>query len=296
MFRSIPTLVVVALTVGCASASEYKRAPTSGFFDDESDGRSDGAYRGEPPADAPMAMVEEAPGFGDFFGGANKDSGGAYAMAPPAPPPPPEPKPVATVDKPLSATDAPPPSPGKRLMIYKGQATVLVPTVDVAAQKLIERVEALGGYVEGQNGDTASNTTTVTMRVPAEHFFTVRKELGTYGQVLNDSVNAEDVTKAVFDLEIRLDNATQARARLIELLKNAQKMEDILAIETEVRRLTDEIESMKGQLRFYKDQIAFSTLTVSFYSNAPPPTTNTRTYSRFDWINRVGPERVLNEF
>jgi hypothetical protein len=182
-------------------------------------------------------------------------------------------------------------------MIYTGTATVLVPSVPEAQEKLTRRVIEIGGYVESQQGDTAANTTTITFRVPAAQFFPLKAELPTYGQLLNDTVQAEDVTKQVFDLELRLDNATKARDRLADLLKQATKMEDILQIEAELRRLTDEIEAMKGQLRFLKDRVAFSTLTVSLYSNAPPPVTGPRrTYSRFDWINRVGPERVLNEF
>jgi hypothetical protein len=74
-------------------------------------------------------------------------------------------------------------------------------------------------------------------------------------------------------------------------------MEEILQIENEVRRLTTEIEAMKGELRFLKDQVAFSTLAVTFYSSAPPPNTGpTRTRSRFEWINQVGIENVLYNF
>lgn len=185
----------------------------------------------------------------------------------------------------------------KRLVIYKGALVVLVAGVEPAVEKLSARVNELGGYVENQSGNSASNNATVTMRVPAEKFYALVNELGSYGQVTQKNVSASDVTKTVFDIELRLETAEKSRQRLLDLLKSANKMEEILQIENEVRRLTSEIEGMKGELRFLKDQVSFSTLAVTFYSNAPPPNQGpTRTRSRFEWINQVGVESVLYNF
>lgn len=188
-------------------------------------------------------------------------------------------------------------SAAKRLVIYKGALVVLVSGVEPAVEKLAARANELGGFVENQSGNSASNNATVTLRVPAEKFYALVTELGTYGQVTQKNVSASDVTKTVFDIELRLETAEKSRQRLLDLLKSATKMEEILQIENEVRRLTQEIEGMKGELRFLKDQVSFSTLAVTFYSNAPPPNQGpTRTRSRFDWINQVGVESVLYNF
>ena len=188
-------------------------------------------------------------------------------------------------------------SAAKRLVIYKGALVVLVAGVEPAVEKLAARANELGGFVENQSGNSASNNATVTLRVPAEKFYALVTELGTYGQVTQKNVSASDVTKTVFDIELRLETAEKSRQRLLDLLKSATKMEEILQIENEVRRLTQEIEGMKGELRFLKDQVSFSTLAVTFYSNAPPPNQGpTRTRSRFDWINQVGVESVLYNF
>lgn len=188
-------------------------------------------------------------------------------------------------------------SAAKRLVIYKGSLVVLVAAVEPAVEKLSARANELGGYVENQSGNSASNNATITMRVPADKFYALVNELGTYGQVTQKNVTASDVTKTVFDIELRLETAEKSRQRLLDLLKSATKMDEILQIENEVRRLTQEIEGMKGELRFLKDQVSFSTLAVTFYSNAPPPNQGpTRTRSRFEWINQVGVESVLYNF
>lgn len=179
----------------------------------------------------------------------------------------------------------------KRLVIYTGSLGLMVPSTEKASKAFITHIEGLGGYLQSRNSDV------VTVRVPADRFFAVVEHLRTQGEVQDENINANDVTKKVFDLELRLQTASEARARLLKLLESATVMADVLAIEAQVRRLTDEIELMKGELRNLGDQIAFSTLTVRFFANAPAPTPYPRrTRSRFPWINQVGIERVLNAF
>lgn len=183
------------------------------------------------------------------------------------------------------------PAAARRLIIYTGSVSSLVAQVEPALAAFVAKVNADGGYLQSRSG------TSVTVRVPAAHFFTTLQWLRESGQVSNEQINAVDVTRQVFDIELRLKTADEARKRLLKLLENATRMEDILAIETQLRRLTDEIEGMKGELRNLADQIAFSTLTVNFYANAPAPNPYPqRTRSRFEWINQVGIENVMGSF
>ena len=179
----------------------------------------------------------------------------------------------------------------ERLMIYRASLNILVAAVDTSVDRLVERVNALGGFLDNRSDAQ------VTVRVPAQHFHALVKELAGYGLVTNQNIQAQDVTKQMFDLELRIETAERSRQRLLDILKQATKVDEILRIETEVRRLTQEIEQMKGEVRFLKDQLSFSTITVAFFANAPAPTPyQARTRSRFDWINAVGIENVLNNF
>ena len=276
-----PLVALVVAASGCSGSSPAMRAESRAWDGD------DGGARGMA-YDAPVAASEAAPaaadGFSFFGGGASKEE----AMAQP-PPPPQDPKapPLPTgdpADKGLVEA-------AKRLVIYTGSMSLMVPIAADAADAFVEKVNGLGGYLQQRSA------TTVTVRVPAGQFFAVLEGLRKTGTVTDEQVNAQDVTKKVFDTELRLQTADESRKRLVEILKSATKIEDILRIETEIRRLTDEIEAMKGELRNLGDQIAFSTLTVSFYANAPAPRPYPdRTQSRFDWINQIGVEQVLYGF
>lgn len=316
---------MLPLLVACAS-SGGGGARVGGYFDDtESDAREERAYGGggyvtqgapayepsPPPAAASplavsaatMSVSETASVFGfagEAIKGALSRPDGNKVPDPPARAPDPSlPNTGAAVPTDKSVGDKPPAesSAAKRLVIYKGALTVMVAAVEPSVEKLAARAAELGGYVENQSGNSGANSATIMMRVPAEKFYALVNELGTYGQVTQKNVTASDVTKTVFDIELRLETAEKSRQRLLDLLKVATEMEEILQIENEVRRLTQEIEGMKGELRFLKDQVAFSTLAVTFFSNAPPPNQGpTRTRSRFEWINQVGVESVLYNF
>jgi len=254
---ALGALAALAALVGCASSAEYKYA--------------DGDY-GVAAAEA--------------WGG--DDIRQAAPMAPGAPP-------AQAMRQATTTTPTTEPAPteksieaAKRLVIYTGSLSLLVAQADPAVAEFLAHVDTLGGYLQSRSG------TTVTVRVPASTFFQTVDRLRKSGQVVDENINAQDVTKRVFDLELRQRTAEEAHKRLLKLLESATKMEDILAIEAQLRRLTDEIEAMKGELRTIADQVAFSTLTVTFMANAPSPVPYPmRTHSRFSWINQVGIERVL---
>ena len=172
--------------------------------------------------------------------------------------------------------------PGQRLLIYRGTFTVMVPAVTESIDRWLSRVEAVGGYLQNRQG------TSLVCRVPAAQFKSLVAEIPNFGRITFQSMTTEDVTREFYDVQIRLDTARKALARLQELLAKAEAVEDVLKIEKEIHRLTEKIERFEGQLRFMNDQIAFSTLSVTFQSNAPEVRTRPRKRSPFWWVQQVG--------
>ncbi len=175
-----------------------------------------------------------------------------------------------------------------RQVIYTASFQVMTGNAEDTLATFLKRVAELGGHMQSQDG------TTVTVRVPAARFEDATRYVPELGRVTHKRVDAQDVTQAWADLHIRLENAEKARTRILALLDRAQKMEEIIVLEKELRRLTEEIETMRAQLRGMDDQIAFSTITVEFRSNAPEIYGRVdREVSPFGWINQVGAEHAL---
>jgi hypothetical protein len=83
------------------------------------------------------------------------------------------------------------------------------------------------------------------------------------GELKNQALTTEDVTKTYFDTESRMKNARLMEQRLIEILKTKSKdVADLLEVEKELGRVREEIETMQGELKFMDSQVSFATVTI----------------------------------
>lgn len=183
------------------------------------------------------------------------------------------------------------PPAGERLLTYRGEIRVEVARPEEALARFLTQVKEWGGYLQNQVG------TTVVVRIHSKQFEPAFVFLRGTGRVLAETRHADDVTEEFTDLGIRIENARKSLDRLREILQKADKVEDILKVEEQMRRLTEEIERMEGRRKLLADQVAMSTLQAEFQAvAAAPPVRRSRVPSRFAWINQIGAERVAEDF
>lgn len=180
-----------------------------------------------------------------------------------------------------------PPAPGQqpgdaRQVIYSAAFKVVVADVPGTLRSIREHAEQLGGHLQGVTGGT------ITVRVPAARFNDAVAFVERVGEVVDRQLSAQDVSEELRDLRIHLDNDERLRQRLQALLEKAEKVEDVLKIEAELTRVSEEIERAKGKLRFIESQVAMSSLKVEL--NAPVPQNREGTGPRlpFDWVDELG--------
>jgi hypothetical protein len=103
----------------------------------------------------------------------------------------------------------------------------------------------------------------LTIHVPSEHFLETIVALRQFGDLKSETVKTQDVTKEYADLETRLAVKEQTVARLRALLDGrTAKLADVLEVERELSRAVTEFEQLKGERRFYDQQIAISSISV----------------------------------
>ncbi len=84
------------------------------------------------------------------------------------------------------------------------------------------------------------------------------------GELKNQTLGTEDVTKAYFDTDARLRNAKRMEERLLEMLqKKTGKVSDLLQVEKELARVREQIEQMQGELKYYDALVQYATVTIS---------------------------------
>jgi hypothetical protein len=173
------------------------------------------------------------------------------------------------------------------LLIYSAGVTMAVFGLDAALHAVEELARARHGYL------VRRDDTSITIRVPAAVFEETLSGVSKLGDELHREVNVEDITEQYADLEIRLRNAEVVRQRLESLLAKASSVEDALAVERELARVTGVIEQLKGKRKLLGELVAFSTISVTFQArgvehiNAQPPLP-------FDWLQSLGLSNLLS--
>ncbi|MBC6992965.1 DUF4349 domain-containing protein [Neolewinella lacunae] len=154
-------------------------------------------------------------------------------------------------------------------IIYTAEVRARVEHLDSALARITRRVNESGGYLASQfrNNSPYEHTATLQIRLPAERLNPTLAYLPTLAaQIDHQNLSSQDVTAEWLDLESRLQTKRDVRDRYIEILRNrAQKVEDILNAEEKIRVITEEIEAKEGQLRYLRDQVSLSTLTLTLY-------------------------------
>jgi hypothetical protein len=156
-----------------------------------------------------------------------------------------------------------------RKLIRTGQITIEVKSYEESTKEIGRLAESLGGYLaesQSSRGEQDLRTGKLTIRIPAEHFAQAFDAVKRLGKVQIENLGTQDVTKAYTDLETRLRVKRETADRLREILKDrAAKLSEILEAERELARVTEEIEQMEGERRFYDQQVALSTIAVTLH-------------------------------
>jgi hypothetical protein len=111
----------------------------------------------------------------------------------------------------------------------------------------------------------------VTVRVPADRLDEAMTKIKAMTgdpkkYTLNENIYGQDVTKEYTDLGSRLRNLEEADAKLSEFYEKAANTEEALAIYTQKIQVTEQIELIKGQMKYYEDSVSTSSIAVTIRS------------------------------
>lgn len=151
-----------------------------------------------------------------------------------------------------------------RDIIYTAWIAVETANVAAAAAQANSIIEGLGGFTFSQDTRTQDRAhTTLTFKVRPEQFSTALERLSNVGELVEQSVNAEDVTDIVVDLNSRISTAEISVNRLRDFLSQATDVEGVAELERELANRETNLERLRGQLRSLRDRVDLATITLS---------------------------------
>jgi hypothetical protein len=159
--------------------------------------------------------------------------------------------------------------PGQRMVIKTATLGVRVRDVPSAFQRAVQLAEGSGGYVQtSTESEEGGEQADLTIRVPPQGFLPLVASLGALGTVTTKTITGEDVTQEYFDLGAELDNQQEVRGRLLQLLKQAPKVKDAIAVEEQLERVGANLNRIKGRMKYLETMSGMCTVTVSLYGEA----------------------------
>lgn len=159
-------------------------------------------------------------------------------------------------------------TPIERKVIKEGQVSFETRDVKETSLLINKATAEAGGYLSKENIYDYKDRVThrIEIRVPANKFDLLLSKISESADHLDSkNIDVKDVTEEYIDVEARIKTKKELENRYRELLNQAKSVEEILHIEKEIGTLRTEIESVEGRLRYLKDRIGFSTLTVEYY-------------------------------
>ncbi|HNX17120.1 MAG TPA: DUF4349 domain-containing protein [Methanoregula sp.] len=157
-------------------------------------------------------------------------------------------------------------------IIRTASLTLEVKDVTGAAETLKGLAIAKGGYVSSTNIQKISGNRlygTVVLRVPAAAFEDTLAGVKGIGTVKSVSTQSEDVTEEYVDLVAQKTSYQNQLAQYNAIMKKAEKVEDVIAVQQQIDRVQTELDRLEGRLKYLNSRVDLSTISV--YLQEPEP-------------------------
>ena len=138
-------------------------------------------------------------------------------------------------------------------------------------EKAVDTIAAVAGeeqgYINTQNSEKGANGKLqgeIVVKVLPANLDRFLMKLRALGDLKNQTIGTEDVTKDYFDTDARIRNSKRMEENLLTILqKNTTKVSELLQVEKELARVRESIEQMQGQLKYYDALVAYATVTIT---------------------------------
>lgn len=159
-------------------------------------------------------------------------------------------------------------------LVLVDRALIRTATIALESDDIDRLLVNLDGVVSAQRGIVESEDTqtddagdiksaSIELRVPVDNFDVAVDAVADLGVLVREQTSTEDVTTKVADVDARVESARRSIDQLRLLFSRANRLGDIIRLESELSQRQADLESLEAQQRSLARQTALSTIHVS---------------------------------
>ncbi|NLM12932.1 MAG: DUF4349 domain-containing protein [Epulopiscium sp.] len=200
----------------------------------------------------------------------------------------------------------------ERKIIYESFMSIEVDVFDDTISKIKAITDQSGGYVENSSSyiyyseperDIYLKQGSIKIRIPVEQYGAIQEQISKLGHLIHQQETSTNVTEQYIETESRIRMLEVEQERLLEIMKKAEKVEDLIKLEQRLNEIRTDIEIYKSKIKNWDQLVSFSTFTIEIkevkeveYIKSTDPNFKTKIQSSFiKSLNdvREGFERIV---
>ena len=152
------------------------------------------------------------------------------------------------------------------MIVRNAEMTIIISNTQAQIEAITRIAADYNGYVVSINTNKSGSDVqgNMTLRVDSARLDAAMQRIRDLAvEVRSENVRGDDVTAEYVDLESQLKNLEAAEAQLQELLKRAEKTEDVMTVFNQLTQIRGQIEQVKGRMKFLSQSAALATINLT---------------------------------
>lgn len=158
----------------------------------------------------------------------------------------------------------------ERKLIRTVNLSVETESFDALLESIQTKVKELDGYVERMDENIGSvyyrtnnyRNASITARIPADRLDAFLDVMAQNSNITYRSESVEDVTLQYVDVQSHLEALRAQQERLLELVEQAETVEELVYLEDQLTEVRYQIQSLESQMRTMNNQISYATVYI----------------------------------
>ncbi|MCL1848073.1 MAG: DUF4349 domain-containing protein [Clostridiales bacterium] len=137
-----------------------------------------------------------------------------------------------------------------RKVIRNANLEIMSPDAALLYKNIVDFSTGLGGYENSYSivNHESYSVITAVIKIPPEYLSIFVNFIGDQGNVINSTMNSDDITENYYDAKTRLETKRKSLDQYYQLLMKANGIEEIVYINRIIDGITEDIEYLEGRL------------------------------------------------